>query len=156
MSQWFCYILKNNCDQHKNRTYNGSTNNIKRRLRQHNQEICGGARYTKKFGNKSWEVYALVTGFPDHRNALQCEWRIKHPDNRRKRNSKYNTPKGRIIGLSEVLKCDKWTNQSIYNNLDMTLKVWIKRGYETVLIDLPDNIEVNIVDNIDPKAMNYT
>ena len=76
---FYCYILKNSQNR---RTYNGFTVKPKRRIRQHNQELVGGAKYTKKWGNKDWEIYALVTGFPDKINALQCEWRIKHPNNK--------------------------------------------------------------------------
>ena len=147
--QYYCYILQNSYPNHKKRTYNGFTVNPKRRIRQHNQEIKGGARYTKKFGNKSWEIYVLVTGFPNNVNALQCEWRIKHPDNRRKRPIKYNSPEGRIKGLCEVLQLDRWTSQSDVNNTDSQFTVWIKRGFDHLLCDLPDNIKVNVVDKID-------
>lgn len=146
---FYCYILKNKYDPHKNRTYNGFTNNPKKRIRQHNGELVGGARYTKKFGNNSWEIYALVKGFPNHINALQCEWRIKHPNNKRKRSIKYLNPEGRIKGLNKVLKLEKWTNSSTIINSTIKLKVWIKKEYSHLLTDLPDNIEVIIVDEID-------
>ena len=42
--EWYCYILRNKQPQYSHLTYNGSTNNPKRRLRQHNEEISGGAR----------------------------------------------------------------------------------------------------------------
>ena len=58
--QWFCYILRNNQAQYSHLTYNGSTNNPYRRLRQHNEEISGGARYTHGRGG-GWEIYALLT-----------------------------------------------------------------------------------------------
>lgn len=35
----YWYILKNNDDNDRNKTYNGYTVNPKRRIRQHNQEI---------------------------------------------------------------------------------------------------------------------
>ena len=44
--QWYCYILRNKQPQYSHLTYNGSTNNPYRRLRQHNEEISGGAVYT--------------------------------------------------------------------------------------------------------------
>lgn len=147
-SRWFCYILRNNHKDDKNRTYNGYTNDPKHRIRQHNQEIKGGAIYTKKYGNKSWEIYALVTGFPNSQNALQCEWRIKHPDNKRKRPAKYNSPKGRVKGLNEVLKLKRWTNSSTIDN-DFDITVWILKDYADMLTDLNTNIKVNIVDKID-------
>ena len=42
---YVCYILK--CG---NYTYNGCTNNFKRRIRQHNGEIVGGAKCTFRRG----------------------------------------------------------------------------------------------------------
>ena len=144
---WYCYILKTDYEIHKNRTYNGSTNDLNRRLRQHNQEITGGARYTKKFGNREWYPYVVVKGFPDRKNALQCEWRINHPDNKR-RTRKYCTPIGRIEGLNKVLKLEKWTSNSLHNNNELDLHIYILRNYEHFLTDLPDNVTLHAVDNI--------
>ena len=70
--QWYCYILRNRQDKYSHLTYNGSTNSPYRRLRQHNEEISGGAVYTHGRGG-GWEIYALLTGFVDHKNALSCE-----------------------------------------------------------------------------------
>jgi structure-specific endonuclease subunit SLX1 len=144
-TKWYCYILKNNYLPHKNRTYNGFTNNLKKRLRQHNQEIKGGARYTTKFGNKTWNFCAFMTGFPDKYNALQCEWRIKHPDNKRSRSQKYNSPSGRINGLKEVLRLPQWTNNSTILNKDFNMEIWVLKDYVSLLSELPDNIKINIV-----------
>jgi len=55
-------------------SYVGVTNDMRRRLRQHNGVIKGGARYTRK-GNK-WKILFLVTGLPDRKTALQLEWRL--------------------------------------------------------------------------------
>ncbi|AYV81990.1 MAG: GIY-YIG nuclease [Homavirus sp.] len=147
-TEWYCYILKNNYTHHKKRTYNGYTNDPKHRIRQHNQEIKGGARYTKKFGNKMWEMYVLIKGFPNAQNALQCEWRIKHPDNKRKRDNKYNSPVGRVKGLNEVLKLDRWTNSSTIDNT-FKMDVWILKEYAKYITDLKDNINLHTVDKID-------
>jgi len=152
-NKWYCYILTNSFELHKNKTYNGSTNNPNRRLRQHNGELVGGAKYTKKFGNSSWKIYALLTGFPNHQNALQCEWRIKHPLNKRKSSREYLNPEGRIKGLCKVLKLDKWTNNSTIFNNTMTLKLWIVKEYAYLLEDIPKNIEIIIVDKIDLESL---
>lgn len=145
----YCYLLKNNYEPHKNRTYNGYTVDPKRRIRQHNQEIKGGAKYTKKWGNKNWEIYVLIKGFPDNKNALQCEWKIKHPAPKKRRPKRYNSPEGRVLGLNEVLKLDKWTNQSCFMNKDINLEIWIVKEYAEYLIDIPNNYKINIVDKID-------
>lgn len=78
---WYCYILRNKLEQFKHNTYNGSTNHPMRRLRQHNEEIKGGAKATHGKGG-AWEICAMLSGFPDHINALSCEWRMKCPSGR--------------------------------------------------------------------------
>lgn len=57
------------------KTYVGATVNPDRRLRQHNGEICGGARATK---GRTWKRRFLVGGFTDERAALRFEWRWKY------------------------------------------------------------------------------
>ena len=57
------------------KTYVGATVNPERRLRQHNGEICGGARATK---GRTWVRRFLVGGFADERGALRFEWRWKY------------------------------------------------------------------------------
>jgi predicted GIY-YIG superfamily endonuclease len=145
----YCYILRNLHVPDINRTYNGYTVDPKKRIRQHNQEIKGGAKYTKTWGNKSWEIYALLSGFPDNHNALQCEWKIKHPAQKRVRPAKYNSPEGRLIGLKEILKLDKWTSQSIYCTKDIKLEIWVLKEYEHIMSDLPECIILHVVDKID-------
>lgn len=148
-AKWYCYILRNLTEVHKNRTYNGFTNRPKNRLRQHNGELKGGARYTSKYGNKSWEMYVLITGFPNSQNALQCEWAIKHPiRGKRNRPAKYNNPEGRIRGLARVLKLNRWTNQSTIDNT-FVMDVWIVKEYAHMLDGLRDSIRVHPVDKID-------
>lgn len=110
MSKYYCYIIKSTNPEHLNKTYNGSTNNLKRRLRQHNGEIKGGAKATQ--GKGPWEYYVIFDGFDTHNEALSCEWRIKHPTNERKRPSKYNGILGRIKSLNLLLNLDTWTSKS--------------------------------------------
>lgn len=144
-NEWFCYILRTSYPEHINRTYNGSTNSLERRIRQHNQQLSGGAKYTRRYGGKQWQIYCYVTGFPDRKNALQCEWRIKHPDNRRVRPSRYNNPKGRINGLVEVLKSDRWTSRSTVDNKDIDLQVYVVDEFIDLFTDLPKNIHINLL-----------
>jgi predicted GIY-YIG superfamily endonuclease len=149
----FCYILRNTHQPDINRTYNGYTNNPIKRIRQHNQEIKGGAVYTKQWGGKSWEFCAILKGFPDHQNALQCEWRIKHPAPKKIRPMRYNSPEGRIMGLNEILHLEKWTSKTNVPISELKLDLWILGEYAALLKDIPSNIIVKIVDKIDPMAI---
>lgn len=120
-SKYYCYIIRSTNPYFSNSTYNGSTNNLFRRLRQHNGEIVGGAKATRNKG--PWTYIAIWEGFQSHREALSCEWRIKHPTNSRKRPSKYNGVRGRIKSLELLIGLDCWTNQSsgMENGLDYKL-----------------------------------
>jgi predicted GIY-YIG superfamily endonuclease len=52
-------------------SYVGATNNFARRLRQHNDLLKGGARYTRR--DSGWSPIFKVRGFPKRRQALQFE-----------------------------------------------------------------------------------
>ena len=148
--KWFCYILKRvDCNDSKS-TYSGSTNDLSRRIRQHNGELVGGAKATK---GKQWEFYAILTGFVNHQNCLSAEWRIKHPTNARKRPAKYCGVKGRIAGLNEVLCQEKWTQQCTINNSDCEYTLYINKDVidELNQLTIPPNITVVQVDNFDKK-----
>ena len=148
--KWFCYLLRNKNLDYRNLTYNGSTNDPKRRLRQHNKEIKGGAKFTSRT-NGGWEFYCLMVGFPNHVNTLQCEWRWKHCTGKSGPRPKcYCGVSGRISGLNEVLHLDHWTSKSIENNRDVNFKLYIVKDIAH-LIDcslLPENIEIIIVEKI--------
>lgn len=70
--------------RHK-RHYIGCTIDIHHRLRQHNGEISGGAKYTAK--HRPWQPLYLVTGFIDRRSALRFETKLQHS---KVRKGKYN------------------------------------------------------------------
>jgi len=69
----FVYILQSKVAP--TRTYVGVTNDIHRRLRQHNGHLAGGARYTK--AHRPWFMHSLFE-LPSRREALSLEWKIKH------------------------------------------------------------------------------
>jgi len=56
-------------------TYVGYTVDFKRRLRQHNREIKGGAKAT---AGRKWQMILQITGLPDKHHALSLEWHLKH------------------------------------------------------------------------------
>lgn len=149
---WYCYILKSS---NSNNTYNGSTNDIVRRLRQHNGELTGGALRTKL--HRPWEYIAILRGFPNHKNALSCEWKIRHPvgSAKKRKSAKFSGAKGRILSLNEIFRLDKWTNKCEEWNKDIPkLDLWILREYSEHLDkNLPDNVIVHEVDKIIPEEL---
>jgi predicted GIY-YIG superfamily endonuclease len=108
-----CYLLQS---LKNSRTYFGYTVDIDRRLRQHNGEIVGGAKKTKR--SRPWKLICHITGFLDERSALQFEWCINHHPNR-----KWSL-NGRIEALSEVLFRQRWTKSSPLANSMPLVITW--------------------------------
>lgn len=69
---WSFYIIQN-----KGSTYAGVSPDPVKRLRKHNGEISGGAKYTLSRGS-GWTHICLVHGFQTKIQALQFEWASKH------------------------------------------------------------------------------
>ncbi len=103
---WNCYLLATISDPPA--TYVGITPDLDRRLAQHNGLQSGGAKATS---GKSWERICHVRGFPDHRAALQFEWRWKQLSRPPKARG---TPlERRLRALQTVLALDRPTSAAI-------------------------------------------
>ena len=98
---WFFYIIKN-----QNCTYAGVSPTPVKRLRQHNGEIKGGAKYTTSKGS-GWKHICLVKGFADKIQAMQFEWAVKHVPPR-----DVGGIENRIRKLYVVLNKEHWTSKS--------------------------------------------
>ena len=96
MSDYNVYLLKHS---HHNKTYLGITNNIKRRIRQHNGEIKGGAKYTtNNLGCGKWSYY-LIIPYLTKSVALSIERIVKN----RRRKGKGRTPLERRVYLIDQM-----------------------------------------------------
>lgn len=134
----YLYIISNN----KN-TYNGYTVNLERRIRQHNKEIKGGAKYTTRRvdENNVWKYLVTITS-PDERftrnKALSMEWSVKYPTNHRPRPKLYNSPIGRIEALPLVFKNPKFSDMQFHVNIcDESIRervVEILKDVENILL----------------------
>jgi predicted GIY-YIG superfamily endonuclease len=102
--------------------YIGKTNNLERRLRQHNGEISGGAKRTRRaIGEdkecKAWSRILHVKGFVDERAALHFENRFQRERrqvSKRFANSsnvslKKNPLAKGLEALNAVMSCDRPT-----------------------------------------------
>jgi len=77
MDPYYCYLLRST--SHPNHTYIGITNNLNRRLDQHNGVLSGGAKATRK--HKDWCAVKTVK-LPDKSQALKFEYQAKHKKTR--------------------------------------------------------------------------
>ena len=115
---WVFYIIQN-----RQFTYAGVSPDPVRRLRAHNREISGGAKYTASKG-PGWRHIVLVRGFQNKIQALQFEWAVKHEPPRN-----VGGIKSRIKKLHSVMVKERWTSNS------------------PLSCDIP--LEVEFVENID-------
>ena len=110
MAMHFCYILINETKTH---TYVGYTVSPQKRLRQHNGEIKGGARFTSRHG-RAWSFVAIVAcpAF-DNKRALSLEWHMK-PHGRR-RSTSFSDPVARRIDLlKNALNLPKFQDETLF------------------------------------------
>ena len=97
------YLLRNATG----RTYVGCTVGLRKRVRQHNGELAGGAAQTAR--GRPWEVECVVEGFRTRQEALQFEfaWRRVH----RRRRHPY-TVSGRRASLAHLQTMARWSRNA--------------------------------------------
>jgi len=126
MDKWSCYIIEN-----KNYTYVGVSNNVKKRLRAHNGEIKGGAKYTTSKGS-GWKHVCVIHGFPTKIESMQFEWALKHVPPRNA-----GGMKNRIKKLLILLYKEKWTSKApLSETMPLTIE-WIDNSYRPHEFCLP-------------------
>ena len=136
MSDWNFYIIANG-----NYTYAGVSPTPDKRLRQHNGEIKGGAKYTTGRG-PGWKHICLITGFEDKIQAMQFEWAVKHVP---PRNSG-----GLIMRMKkvyQVLNYERWTSKApLAREIPLEIEWLIEPFIED---SLPEYIQLKYKYNID-------
>lgn len=118
----FCYIIYDIFGS----TYNGYTCNMNRRIRQHNNVIKGGAKFTTKRQYKSnasdhWKYMLSITSdhpLFDYKKALSMEWSIKNPTNRRTKPNRsiYGRIKSLPLVFSNPKFCDLQYNLFVHQS----------------------------------------
>jgi predicted GIY-YIG superfamily endonuclease len=129
MSPHIVYCLRRTKPDGK-RTYVGYTMNLKRRLRQHNGEIAGGAKSTR---GAQWEVMFYVSGFPSKKIALSCEKRFHLLRTR-----------NRPAGLAKILNMERWKRTNKPDIIPSTLNLTIHCDDPNVFknLYLPANVVI--------------
>jgi len=147
------YLLVNTCN---NCTYVGITNNKKRRLRQHNGELVGGAKYTKmKKESGEWSFYGFIHNL-EKKKALSVEKKI-HIQSKKTRGG---TPlERRLKCINKILEnypelsfvpCDtliSLSNLCSLDNLNKIEETEPKKIEETEPNKI-EELELNKIDNI--------
>lgn len=113
-------------------TYVGATVDLEKRLRQHNQEIKGGAKLTSNKVRKGhhWSRAMYVSGFPDWKAALQFEWRWKQLSRTRRINN-VKPLENRVHALVQLLCLDSSTTAAIpYTEWELKPTVHTELEYE--------------------------
>jgi len=126
---WSCYIIEN-----RGYTYVGVSNNVEKRLRAHNGEIKGGAKYTTGKG-PGWKHICLIHGFPTKIESMQFEWALKHIPPRNA-----GGIVNRIKKLNTLLNKTKWTSKAPYAaTCPLTLE-WKEHKHRPVEYNIPKYI----------------
>ncbi len=136
--RWCCYLLHNAVTA---ACYCGMTIDLDRRLRQHNREICGGARATAR-GAGAWRPVLQLDGFVTQREALQAEWRLKHPSGRRRSRVAGRGPLAHVRALLRILRDERWTARAERSIADTPLTV---RGDARLLAEIEDNMPIRLL-----------
>lgn len=132
--KWNVYIIYNG-----NYTYVGATPDIERRIKKHNQELAGGAKYTRLVG-KGWKYICYIQGFTKI-GALQFEWALKHIAPKKLRGIY-----GRLYKLEVLLNRDKWTSNSICAVNYPLEVVWYSPEYILMDFEVPEYIKMTVED----------
>ena len=133
--KWTVYIIKN-----KRATYVGASPDPHKRLRKHNGELCGGARYTKRIGN-GWTHVCIIYGF-DKIQALQFEWAVKHA----KVPGIQNGVQYRINQLYRIINMTQWTSNAPLSNTVPLVIEWLSELTDinkSIFKSIPSYVSIN-------------
>lgn len=131
---YYCYLIYSTSSM---KTYIGITNNLDKRLKQHNKLLKGGAKCTKQCDD--WNYKIIVEGFKDRATVSSFEWYWKHQQTIQ--NKWTHTRPGidnKINRLHNLLSEERWKHLTIcyeYKEMDNTNEIVDeKKKVETPII----------------------
>jgi len=137
--KWVAYLIENS-----GATYVGVSPTPERRLRQHNGEIVGGARYTTGRG-PGWRHVCYVRGFRTSREALQFEWAWKNMFPK-----KAGGIRNRLEKLERLCSKTNWTSNSPQSS-EVPLVICTAEWMWPIDMVVPDHISVKRgLDDVNP------
>jgi structure-specific endonuclease subunit SLX1 len=134
----YCYILYND---NNNKTYNGYTVNPLRRIRQHNSEIKGGAKYTTR-SKVEWKYLLIIESEQfDKNNALCFEWMLKYPTRKKPKPKEFQGIMGRLKSLPLVLSYEKFENM----HFKIKINILYLKETEEILENFKNRVIIDIL-----------
>lgn len=130
---FYCYIL---ASSRHSRTYCGYTNNLERRLKQHNGLLKGGAKSTQTGGPWHYCVY-VTSGAWDAAagKAMSFEWHVKHPAPPAVGAHRQARPVAkRLAALQAALELDKFKHEE--------LTVYVHSEHAQKMPKLPQSVNI--------------
>ena len=141
---FFCYILCSLHEKYLYTTYIGFTDDPLHRIRQHNGEIKGGAKFTKR--RRPWKLILVTSNFPNKIAALKFEWAWQNPFssnfikedieskisipkmNKKKLYSYYNSIKFKIEVLNVLI------NSKVFGRINLNINIFDDRPNDDIII----------------------
>ncbi|CEF65398.1 Structure-specific endonuclease subunit SLX1 homolog [Strongyloides ratti] len=123
----YCLISQSPLKEYQGKCYIGFTVDPNRRIRQHNRELLGGAKKTKK--NGPHDMVCIVEGFPNKILALRFEWAWQNPSLSRRikhLNLKKNSKESHFNFKIRV--CCTLLNTAPWKRLALSFR-WLKPEY---------------------------
>jgi hypothetical protein len=131
----FVYVLT---DETCTRCYTGfAKHSVKHRLRQHNGEISGGAKSTKRFKGKA-KVAFYIGSFRDDKAGLQFEWALKRTK------GKVGGCVHRAQALQTLLKKEKWTSKALPSRKHQQMTIYWSEIFRRAYPELVEEMKAKI------------
>lgn len=149
MTSWVCYLLK---DVNSQKTYIGATDNLYRRLSDHNG-LHGSSRGAKATRGRAWIPILFVSGFPNKIACLSFESGVRHVRKRKKRPypNTGNSVEKRIKSVYNLLHLQSPLKKWIAKGLTVN---WLELDYYPDTLILPETVnEQKGIFNIDSKFL---